>query len=114
MLVAALGVEVGAGVGIVGLLLGVGVDVEDGVGAGAGLEKNIEDVHLLAELGVAARAGGSGGGELFGGGDVPGVGGLAHEKGDDGFIDFGRAKGLATFAAEEDGDGDTPYLLAGD
>ena len=61
MLVAPLGVEVGAGIGIVGLLLHIGVEVEDGVGAGAGLEPDVEDVALLAEDGVAAGAGGSGG-----------------------------------------------------
>src|ERR1017187_1237847 len=114
MLVAALGVEVGAGVGIFRLLLGVGVDVEDGVGAGAGLEKNIEDVHLLAELGVAARsAGGAGGEHLFGRVDVPGVGELAHEKGDDGFVDGGVAERLAALAAEGEGGGGRPYFLAG-
>ncbi len=61
MLVASLGVEVGAGIWIAGDLLHVGVEVEDGVGAGTGLEPNIEDVCLLAELGVAAGAGGAGG-----------------------------------------------------
>ena len=60
VLVAALGVEVGAWVGA-GCLHGVGVEVEDGVGAGAGLEPDVEDVHFLAELGVAAGAGGAGG-----------------------------------------------------
>src|ERR1017187_7569976 len=56
----------------------------------------------------------SGGEHLFGRVDVPGVGELAHEKGDDGFVDGGVAERLAALAAEEDGDGDTPYLLAGD
>ena len=114
MLVAALGVEVGAGIGVVGLLLDIGVEVDDGVGAGAGVEPDVEHVHLLAEVGVAADAGGSGGEDFFRRADEPGVGGLAHEEGDDGFIDFGRAKGLSALAAEEDGDGDAPHLLAGD
>ena len=91
MLVAALGVEIGAGVGVAGLLLGVGVEVEDGVGAGAGLEPDVEDVHLFAEFGVAAFACGAGGQHLFGRMDVPGVGGFLDEEVDDGFVDCGRA-----------------------
>ena len=115
VLVAAFGVEVGAGVWIAGGLLRVGVEVEDGVGAGAGLEPDVEDVHLFAELGVAAGlAGGSGGQDLFGGVDVPGVGGLFDEEVDDEFVDGGVFEGLAAFAAEEDGDGDSPDALAGD
>ncbi len=55
VLVAAFGVEVGAGVDVggvevrAGTLLGVGVEVEDGVGTGARLEPDVEDVHLLAK-----------------------------------------------------------------
>ena len=51
VLVAAFGVEVGGEVQL-------GFDVEDGVPAGAGLEPDVEDVHLFAELCVAAGAGG--------------------------------------------------------
>jgi len=53
MLIAPLGVEVGARIGIGGLL-DVRVEVEDGVRAGARLEPYVEDVGLLAETGVAA------------------------------------------------------------
>ena len=56
------------------------------MGAGSGLEPDVEDVHLFAELGVAAAAQAvPGGQELFGGvfGEVPGVGGLLHEEVDD-------------------------------
>src|SRR3981189_3063018 len=52
MLVAAFGVEVGGGVEF-------GFEVEDGVPACAGFEPDVEYVHLLAELFVAA--GGAGG-----------------------------------------------------
>src|SRR5664280_1107703 len=46
MLVASLGVEVGAGVWVARGLLHIGVEVEDGVGAGTGLEPYVEDVHF--------------------------------------------------------------------
>ena len=84
------------------------------MGAGAGLEPDVEDVHLLAEFGVAAGAGGAGGQDVFGRVDVPGVGGLAHEEGDDELVDGGIVERLAAFAAEEDGDGHAPDALAGD
>ena len=51
MLVAAFGVEVGGGVEL-------GFEVEDGVPACAGFEPDVEDVHLFAELFVAAGAAG--------------------------------------------------------
>ena len=108
VLVAALGVEVG------GAVRDVGVEVHDGVGAGAGLEPDVEDVHLFAELGVAAGAGGSGREDLFGGAGVPGVGGLFHEEVDDEFVDGGIFQRLGALAAEEDGDGDAPGALAAD
>ena len=90
-------------------------EVEDGVGAGAGLEPDVEDVHLLAELGVRAseRQAVPAGRSCSGCVDVPGVGGLAGEEVDDGFVDGRIAEGLAAFAAEEDGDGDAPDALAG-
>ncbi len=51
VLVAAFGVEVGGAVEF-------GLEVEDGVPACAGLEPDVEDVHLFAEL--VAAAGGAG------------------------------------------------------
>ena len=58
VLVAAFGVEVGGGVEL-------GFEVEDGVPACAGFEPDVEDVHLFAELFVAA--GGAGGVSWAGG-----------------------------------------------
>ncbi len=83
MLVAALGVEVGGDVGFGAAEVGVGV--EDGVPGGAGLEPDVEDVHLLAEVVFCAAvvAGGAGGKELGDVVGVPGVGALFFEELDD-------------------------------
>ena len=108
VLVAAFGVEVGGGVEF-------GLEVEDGVPACAGLEPDVEDVHLFAEFFVAA--GGTGvflgqkGGGFVG---VPGVGAFFFEEVDDALVDGFVVEGLAALVAEEDGDGDTPDALAGD
>jgi hypothetical protein len=59
-------------------------------------------------------AGGAGREDFFGGSDVPGVGGLAHEERDDELVDGGVVERLAALAAEEDGDGDAPDALPGD
>src|SRR5271170_958824 len=108
MLVAALGVEVGGEVKL-GFLL------EDGVPAGTGLEPDVEDVHLFAELLVAAGEAG----DVFGNErgcvvDVPGVCALFLEEVDDGLVDDLIVKWSVALFAEEDGDGDTPDALAGD
>ena len=107
MLVAAFGVEIG---GPVQLRL----DIEHGVPGRAGLEPDVEDVHLLAEGGVAAGAGGAGGENRDGFVDVPGVGAFALEEGDERGVDGGVAERLVAFFAEEDGDGHAPDALAGD
>ena len=107
VLVAAFGVEVGGGVEF-------GFDVEDGVPACAGLEPDVEDVHLFAELGVAAGAGGACGEEGGGVVGVPGVGAFFVEEVDDAFVDGVVVEGLVALVAEEDGDGDAPDALAGD
>ena len=108
MLVAAFGVEVGAGSW---QLLGSGL--EDGVGAGAGLEPDVEDVHLFAEFGVAAGAGGAGGEQLGGRGRTRRRR-IPYEEVDDELVDGGVFERLAALSAEEDGDGDAPDALAGD
>src|ERR1035441_7908001 len=59
-------------------------------------------------------AGGAGREDFFGGSDVPGVGGLAHEERDDEFVDGGVVERLAALAADEDVYGDAPDALAGD
>ncbi len=108
MLVAAFGVEVGRGVEF-------GFEIEDGVPACAGLEPDVEDVDLFAELLVAAAATGGAFGEQSGGFvDVPGVGALFSEEIDDALVDGFVVEGLAAFVAEEDGDGDAPDALARD
>src|ERR1700730_3144514 len=107
MLVSALGVEVGGGVEFA-------VDVEDGVPACSGLEPDVEDVHLLAELGAATDAGGLGGQQVGGGVDVPGVRAFLVKAVDDGFVDCRIVERGVAALAEEDGDRDAPDALAGD
>ncbi len=107
VLVSALGVEVGGEVEF-------GLEVEDGVPACAGLEPDVEDVHLLAELFVAAGAGcafGQEGGCVV---DVPGVGAFFFEEIDDAVVDGLIVERLVALLAEEDSDGDAPDALAGD
>ena len=114
MLVATLSVEVGSWVGT-RLLLGIGVEVEDRVGAGARLEPDVEDVHLFAEFGVTALFTGCfGWQDFFRRVDVPGVGGFALEEFDYEFIYRWIFEWRGAFAAEEDGNGDSPDALAGD
>ncbi len=108
MLVATLGVEVGGEAEF-------GLEFEDGVPACAGLEPDIEDVHLFAEVGAAAvGAGGAGGQQGSGAVLVPGVGAFAMEEIDEAFVDLRVVQGLVAGVAEEDGDGDAPDALAAD
>ena len=114
MLVATLGVEVGGDV--LGGAMELGVLVEDGVPAGAGLEPDVEDVHLLAEvvLCAAAGAGGAGGEQIGGGAGVPRVGALLGKQVRNRPVDGGLVERRVAALAEEDGDGDAPDALAGD
>ena len=89
--------------------------LEDGVPACAGLEPDVEDVHLFAELFVAADGQAVSLGRSVGGFvAVPGVGAFFFEEIDDGLVDGLVVEGLVALVAEEDGDGDAPDALAGD
>src|SRR5216683_2858531 len=107
MLVSAFGVEVGGPVQF-------GLEVEDGVPACAGLEPDVEDVHLLAELFVAAGALRSPGQECGCVVDVPGVGAFFFEEIDDALVDGLVVERGMALLAEEDRDGYAPDALAGD
>ncbi len=82
VLVSAFGVEVGGEVKL-------GFYFEDAVPACSGLEPDVEDVHLFAELSAAAGAGGAGGQEGGHVVDVPGISAFFAEEIDDGVVDGG-------------------------
>jgi hypothetical protein len=109
VLVAALGVEIGGEVEL-------GFGFEDGVPACAGLEPDVEDVHLLAELGAAAgtwQASFQLGQQALRRVDVPGVG-ASRLKRSTMLLLIGVVERLVALFAEEDGDGHAPDALAGD
>src|ERR1700748_384086 len=108
VLVAALGIEV-AGEAQLGLRF------QNGCPACAGVDPDIEDVGLAAELGAAAagcRTLHAAGQELLRRPVVPGVGAMLLEELDDARICVGRLERLIAFPTEEERDGHAPDALA--